>query len=246
MTRSNSSGTVVSGMCYDAYGLNFAAPTAGDCFRYNARWGYYYDSDLTLTLCQHRFYDPGAGRWINRDPISYSGGVNLYGYCESGPVGRIDESGRLFHSLVIYFVNAQLDNEITIGSAYGGPWAVGHSWIEIKDGLGRVTTYENTIGERAGNQHRKGGTDPDAVDAWLYARRTRKIHHAIRIPDDFVIPYLFLKCNCTDYARLIWSDNTGEIWPIGTGNGLIKSYNFVDSPLDLIFDINLANSLYGK
>lgn len=93
VTRSNASGTVVSGMCYDAYGLNFAAPTAGDCFRYNGRWGYYYDADLTLTLCQHRFYDPGAGRWINRDPISYAGSVNLYSYCDGDPAGRMDSSG---------------------------------------------------------------------------------------------------------------------------------------------------------
>ncbi len=28
--------------------------------------------------------------WLTRDPISYSGGVNLYGYCESGPVGAMD------------------------------------------------------------------------------------------------------------------------------------------------------------
>ncbi len=40
MTRTNASGTVQAGACYDAYGLNFNAPTSGDCFRYNARWGY--------------------------------------------------------------------------------------------------------------------------------------------------------------------------------------------------------------
>lgn len=93
VTRSNSAGTVTSGACYDAYGLNFFSPQAGDTFRYNARWGYRLDADTGLTLCQHRYYDAGNGRWVNRDPIGYSGGANLYGYCESGPVGREDAAG---------------------------------------------------------------------------------------------------------------------------------------------------------
>jgi len=38
-------------------------------------------------------YDATAGRWLNRDPIGYSGGVNLYGYCGGGPVGATDPSG---------------------------------------------------------------------------------------------------------------------------------------------------------
>jgi len=33
------------------------------------------------------------GRWINRDPIEYDGGLNLYGYCGDRPVGGLDPSG---------------------------------------------------------------------------------------------------------------------------------------------------------
>ena len=32
--------------------------------------------------------------WITRDPIGVSGGINLYGYVESGPVGKVDASGQ--------------------------------------------------------------------------------------------------------------------------------------------------------
>src|SRR5262249_59422 len=35
--------------------------------------GFYY--------CNRRFYDPSLQRWLNRDPISESGGLNLYSYC---------------------------------------------------------------------------------------------------------------------------------------------------------------------
>ena len=36
---------------------------------------------------------PFLGRWIQRDPIGYAGGINLYEYVVSNPVGSTDASG---------------------------------------------------------------------------------------------------------------------------------------------------------
>ena len=36
---------------------------------------------------------PILGRWPTRDPIGYQGGINLYGYVDSSPVGSVDASG---------------------------------------------------------------------------------------------------------------------------------------------------------
>jgi RHS repeat-associated protein len=44
-------------------------------------------------LTHYRFYDPGAGRWLNRDPIGEAGGTNLYGYVGGNPVNRVDLLG---------------------------------------------------------------------------------------------------------------------------------------------------------
>src|SRR5579862_5182103 len=92
--RTDTSGTVQSVTQYDAWGNEQAiSGTPTDPFGYNARSGYYLDRDTGLYLCMHRFYDPANGRWLNRDPIHYRGGTNLYGYAGDGPVNANDPSG---------------------------------------------------------------------------------------------------------------------------------------------------------
>ena len=59
----------------------------------NGKHGYYYDYENTLALCGHGYYSPGETRWLTRDPIGQSGGVNLYAYCQGRPVGNVDSSG---------------------------------------------------------------------------------------------------------------------------------------------------------
>lgn len=92
--RRNSTGGLVTSSIYDAYGKetnNGGTPT--DPFGYNAQWGYWLDRDTGLYLCQHRWYDPVTSRWVTRDPIGYSGGANLYGYCDGSPAGGVDVTG---------------------------------------------------------------------------------------------------------------------------------------------------------
>lgn len=40
-----------------------------------------------------RYYDPRNGRFINRDTIEESGGINLYGFVTNNPVNRWDVLG---------------------------------------------------------------------------------------------------------------------------------------------------------
>jgi RHS repeat-associated protein len=90
--RTSSTGSVLSSDVYDAYGTRTSTGGA-DVFGYGAQAGYYTDSETGLVLCTHRFYDPSTGRWLTRDPISYRGGVNLYGYVGNDPGNRVDPSG---------------------------------------------------------------------------------------------------------------------------------------------------------
>jgi RHS repeat-associated protein len=40
-----------------------------------------------------RFYEPNLQRWLNRDPLEEDGGINLYRFVSSAPVGSIDPDG---------------------------------------------------------------------------------------------------------------------------------------------------------
>ena len=86
---------MTAGRLLDAWGQGVETnlPRNIDPWGYNAKWGYYYDRETQLYLCQHRMYDASTGRWLNRDPIGLAGGINLYGYCASGPVGASDPRG---------------------------------------------------------------------------------------------------------------------------------------------------------
>ena len=94
VNRENASEGVINSSAFDGYGKELCDGTP-DCWGYNARWGYYHDlgTGFDLYLCQHRYYDANAGRWLTRDPIGYRGGIGLYGYCGSRPLKHWDRSG---------------------------------------------------------------------------------------------------------------------------------------------------------
>ncbi len=91
--RLDASGNVLSSSAYDAHGNKVLTDSSTDPWGYNAQSGYYTDAETGLILCTHRYYDPTQGRWLNRDPIGYAGGVNLYGYVGNNPTNYGDANG---------------------------------------------------------------------------------------------------------------------------------------------------------
>ena len=64
---------------------------------------------LTLQYNRNRYYDYDTGRWLNHDPLEYIGGMNLYEYCQSNPLGATDPSGLM----------TTLDHQICLLAAQG-------------------------------------------------------------------------------------------------------------------------------
>jgi RHS repeat-associated protein len=63
------------------------------CELYLENCGYRYDAETGNYYVRNRYYSPTLGRWLTRDPIGYRGGINLYCYVNSSPVGNVDAEG---------------------------------------------------------------------------------------------------------------------------------------------------------
>ncbi len=87
----DSSGNVVYQADYSAYGqATVSVNTVTPAFGYA---GYFVHGRSNLNLTVHRAYSASLARFLNRDLIGESGGVNLYGYVGSDPVDLSDPSG---------------------------------------------------------------------------------------------------------------------------------------------------------
>ncbi len=88
------SGTIAT-MRYDAFGntLEAEGPRAGENpYRFSTKeW----HGPSGLYDYGFRFYSPGMGRWMNRDPLQEEGGVNLYAMVGNNPINDVDEYGEV-------------------------------------------------------------------------------------------------------------------------------------------------------
>ena len=61
--------------------------------------GYQYDYETGFYYLQSRYYDPSVGRFLNADDTGFLGisgallGWNLFAYCESAPINKVDIEG---------------------------------------------------------------------------------------------------------------------------------------------------------
>ncbi len=78
---------------YDAFGreTRSAGPAADSIpFHFSSKFT---DAETGLNYYGYRFYDPVAGRWLNRDPIGERGGLNSYRFITNKSVCAIDYLG---------------------------------------------------------------------------------------------------------------------------------------------------------
>lgn len=109
------------------------------------QYGYYSDNASGLYLLGHRYYDPGAGRFLNRDPIGYNGGINLYAYCGNNPINRADPSGNDYWlSCYRYWADIFSGRHVSISTAHR---ATSFAISQEADGYSYNSAYYNTIYE---------------------------------------------------------------------------------------------------
>ncbi|PTY02775.1 hypothetical protein DB347_22775 [Opitutaceae bacterium EW11] len=112
---------------YDPFGQLLRAEggdenALGNPFRHSTK---YQDLESGLYYYGRRYYDANLGRFISRDPIQESGGVNLYGFVGNHPVYGADYLGMLDIDTVVmdrFFVRP--DDDSSSGSFSAG-WSGG-------------------------------------------------------------------------------------------------------------------------
>ncbi|MDD5035616.1 MAG: DNA/RNA non-specific endonuclease [Methylococcaceae bacterium] len=101
LATSNAAGTVTASQRFGAFGN----PVAQSGFGYTGR-----EPDASgLMYYRARYYDPGIGRFISRDPIGLAGGINRYAYVGSNPINFNDPEGLLVN---------QVSNAFDAGKTY--------------------------------------------------------------------------------------------------------------------------------
>jgi len=122
-----SSGAIAQRMDYDSFGQVLSDTSPG--FQPFGFAGGLYDRDTGLVRFGARDYDPQVGRWTNKDPIRFKGGLNLYVYVENNPINGADASG---------LWTVQIGG--TIQGVWGPAAGVGFAGIAF-DGHGNVGVY---------------------------------------------------------------------------------------------------------
>ena len=80
--------------------------------------------------------DPEVGRWVTKDPVLFTGGVNLYAYAENDPVNWIDPAG-------LWVLQAG-------GAVIGGPAAAFANWNAHESGQMSGAEFGTAIAFGAG------------------------------------------------------------------------------------------------
>ena len=85
------SGAIVQQMDYDAFGnVLYDSNPGSQPFGFA---GGLYEGLTGLTRFGARDYAAATGRWTTKDPSGFSGGTNVYSYCDAEPVNGIDPLG---------------------------------------------------------------------------------------------------------------------------------------------------------
>ena len=93
IARTDDNGKVIGRAEYSAYGL--LALKEGDMetpFLYNGQWGIQTDANGLLNM-RARYYSPYLMRFLNADPVGFSGGSNWFAYADGNPISVLDPFG---------------------------------------------------------------------------------------------------------------------------------------------------------
>ena len=99
----NGNVTVLADGATGAAQANYEYGPFGELLRISGSWSRsnplrfstkYQDDETDFPYYGYRYYNPSTGRWLSRDPIDESGGLNLYAYVDNASNQAIDALGQ--------------------------------------------------------------------------------------------------------------------------------------------------------
>jgi RHS repeat-associated protein len=76
-------------------GFGEPVTSQGDRYGFVGAWGYQADAYVPHFHVGARYYDPSAGRFLQRDPIGLAGGFNIYSYMQAQSTVGVDPEGQV-------------------------------------------------------------------------------------------------------------------------------------------------------
>ncbi|MBI5675440.1 MAG: hypothetical protein HZC48_06420 [Nitrospirae bacterium] len=147
---------VVAAYTYDTFGnLMSKTGTLNQPMQFSTKS---YDEKTGLSYYGYRFYSPALGRWINRDPLGESGGMNLYGFVENNSMNVVDSLG-----LDTYYINNNIPS--LFGNYMPTNSFLSHSFIAITDSNGVVTDTYSWTDQKGGSWHHNYWQDVNGAQA---------------------------------------------------------------------------------
>jgi RHS repeat-associated protein len=87
-------------------------------------------ADLGITNYGYRYYHPGLGRWLTRDPLGYEGGMNLYEFAAGNPMHYVDTDG--LSVLVAIGIGIAIGLPVNKAIVAIGDWMIMRDTREVK------------------------------------------------------------------------------------------------------------------
>ena len=132
----DNSGALVERYMYDPYGRTVAETKTGSTWTFGLTsayanpylWtGQRYDPASQTYHFWARTFSPNLGRWLQRDPLGYVDGVNLYEYVRGNPILKTDPMGESAIAVALPIAGgaAVADGPLPIGDIIGGVILIG-------------------------------------------------------------------------------------------------------------------------
>jgi RHS repeat-associated protein len=179
---SSSGGVLANTYVYDAFGkLTASTGSLTNPFQYTGRE---LDPETGIYEYRARYYDQNVGKFLNEDPIEFTGGLNFYRYASNNPISLVDPMGLYTTSDIIPAWDHYCDGS-------GTPWTTSFASINWGNTTESVLAKVKAMvgggcAKRTIPVSFQYGAQTAGADRWIIGRHEVKVQGTIQV-----------NCDCT-------------------------------------------------